>query len=173
METRRGFLGRGLFGGALLALAGAVPLALTKSKLLSSTPPLRFFSAAEYAIVHAVAERMVPGGEGWAPASALGVAEKLDLVMDGSDVAAQKDMHQLLMLFDNALIGLLFDARPRAFTALDAEAQLAALESWRSSRLTLRRSGFVALRGLVMATYYGDPASWEGVGYPGPPEIVR
>ena len=43
------------------------------------------------------------------------------------------------------------------------------LGEWRDSRLTLRRTGYRALRGIAIAAYYGNKATWSAVGYGGPP----
>src|ERR1700674_1520179 len=60
-ETRRGLLKKTLGGAALLAAAGAVPLALRKTRL--RRPPqgrtLHFFTEAEYSIWAAVADRVL------------------------------------------------------------------------------------------------------------------
>jgi hypothetical protein len=171
-QTRRGFLVRGLAGAAVIA-AGAVPLGLRKTRLPAVVPTLSFFSAAEYAVFRAVADQLLPGGAGWPPASSLDVAARADALFALADEATQADVRQLLGLFDNALVALLLDGRPTPFTALAPAEQGRALDAWRTSRLVLRRSGFSALRNVAMAIYYADPSTWEGVGYPGPPEIVR
>ena len=51
---------------------------------------------------------------------------------------------------------------------LDPGEQDQVLAEWRDSRLSLRRTGYRALRGIAIAAYYGDQATWGAVGYPGP-----
>src|SRR5258708_32226803 len=60
-ETRRGLLKKTLGGAALLAAAGAVPLALRKTRLrrLPEGRTLQFFTEAEYSIWAAVADRVL------------------------------------------------------------------------------------------------------------------
>jgi hypothetical protein len=168
---RRVFLKRTLLGGAALVAAGAVPLALRSTRLIPlPAEPLRFFTEREYSIFAAVADRVVRG-----PLSAreLRVTEKTDALMAAADPDSQRDLRQLLALFDNALAALLFDGRTTPFTALGPEAQDQALRQWRDSRLPLRRSGFQALQRLSLAMAYSDPRTYEGVGYPGPPVLLR
>ena len=62
----------------------------------------------------------------------------------------------------------LFGGRTTPFTQLDPNEQDEVLAEWRDSRLTLRRTGYRALRGLAMAAYYGNKATWPAVHYPGP-----
>jgi hypothetical protein len=84
---------------------------------------------------------------------------------------AQSDVAGLLGLFENALPGLLFDGRVTPFTALDPDAQDRVLESWRDSRLVLRRSGYQALRKLCLGAYYAEPRAWPALKYGGPPDL--
>jgi hypothetical protein len=37
----------------------------------------------------------------------------------------------------------------------------------------VRRSGFQALQRLSLAMAYSDPRTYEGIGYPGPPVLLR
>lgn len=171
-ETRRSLLKKGLVGAGVLALGGG-GLALRRTKLAATTPALKYFTPAEYAVWAAVAERFLPGGAGWPSASTVGVASAVDGVLTLADPQTQGDLHQLLGLFDSALASLLFDGRPTPFTQLGTEAQDAALEAWRTSRLVVRRSGYEAMRRLSMAVYYARPESWAGVGYPGPPVLAQ
>ena len=45
------------------------------------------------------------------------------------------------------------------------------LAEWRDSRIAVRRTGYAALRTLVIAAYYQSPSIWPAVGYGGPPGI--
>jgi len=176
-QTRRGLLKKTLGGAALLAAAGAVPLALRKTKL-RETPkaPLRFFTPAEYSIWAAVADRVLaqeqPDG---APLpSQMDVAAKAGAFLAPLPQSDRKDLKQLLALFDNALFTALQGGPPRPFTQMSAEDQDAHLRRWQTSRLALQRTGFQAMKRLCCALYFSDPATYAGVGYPGPPyELVR
>lgn len=174
--SRRGFLKKSLLGAAFLALAGAVPLALRRGRLRPLPPggKLLFLSIAEYSVLAAVADRIfAPLAPGQPTPDAIGVALKIDALMAGADPTSQRDFRQLLGLFENGLAGLLFDGRPTPFTERSPEDQTETLERWRFSRLPLRRSGFQALMRLCNAVYYSDPATYAGIGYPGPPVLAR
>jgi hypothetical protein len=45
------------------------------------------------------------------------------------------------------------------------------LTNWRYSGIAKLRSGYDALHQLCLAAWYGDPASWKRIGYPGPPTL--
>ena len=170
-ESRRGLLKKTLGGAALLAAAGAVPLALRKTRLRQ--PPtgrvLQFFTPAEYSIWAAVADRILaheataatqePDAEARAAAQAgrrppapspaeVDVAGKADAFLAPLPPGDAKDLKQLLTLFDNALFSLLTGGPPTPFTQQDAAGQDAQLKAWQTSRLAIRRTGFQAMKRL-------------------------
>jgi len=189
VETRRGFLKKTLGGAALLAAAGAVPLALRKTQLREARSPLRFFTVEEYSIFAAVAERVLARGPLDLPpdlaataqrrplppsAAELDVAGRADAFLAPLDAASAKELKQLLVLFDNALFSFVTGGPPRPFTRMTPDEQDAHLVRWATSRMAVRRTGFQALKRLTAAVYYSSPLTYAAVGYPGPPyELVR
>lgn len=187
METRRGLLKKTLGGAALLAAAGAVPLALRKTQLREARSALRFFTPEEYSIFAAIADRVLARGPADLPpelatqrrpvplsAAELDVAGKADAFLVPLDEASTKELKQLLALFDNALFSVLTGGPPRTFTRMTPGEQDAHLERWATSCLAVRRTGFQALKRLAAAMYYSTPLTYPSVGYPGPPyELVR
>jgi hypothetical protein len=166
-----------LLGGALLFVAGAVPVAL-RSTRLGSPPrrPLKLFTPEEHAIFAAVAARLVPGpnaGPRWPTAEALDCAGKVDTLMSRVHPEVGAELRQVLHMFENALFGLATSGSPTPFTRLDPAGQVARLEAWRFSRLSLLRSGYQALKRLAEASYYSSPEIYELVGYPGPPVVPQ
>lgn len=166
--NRRTFIRRGLFGGLLLALGGSIGLATWSSdRMRRPKRALRALDERQFAILAAVAARTV----GSPQADPIEIAHRVDLQMSLAGAEARGDFGQLLLLFENALAGLLFDGRARPFTRLSPQAQDAVLEHWRTSRLTLRRSGYGVLRKLTQAAWYASPEAWAETGYPGPPTL--
>jgi len=136
-------------------------------------PPdgLLVFSPAQFAVLDAVARRMVRPRPGWPTVDQVGVARAADRIAARTEPSAQKELRQLLGLFENGLAGFLFGGRTRPFTALEGADQDRVLGEWRDSRIAVRRTGFSALRTLVLAGYYQSPTLWPAVGYGGPPGI--
>lgn len=167
--SRRTFLGLGLGGAAVLAVAG---IGLMPTTLRPSATPLRVLSPRAFSVLAAVADRICPGGGAFPSASEVGVAESIDALLAMSDPSMGAEVGQALLLLDNALAGLLFDGRPTTFTGASPEIQDATLAAWASSSLLLRRKVYKALRGLVAGTYYGSPRVYAAVGYPGPPSFA-
>ncbi len=168
---------RGLLGGALLVVGGALPLALRSTRLgRAPARPLRLLSVEEHAVFAAIAARFAPGdgvGPDWPTAEALDCAGKVDALMATTHPNVAAEFRQLLRLFESALFGLAFAGSPTPFTRLDPAAQDARLEAWHRSRLAILRSGYQALKRLAHATYYSSPEIYARLGYPGPPEVPR
>jgi hypothetical protein len=173
-SSRRSTLKRGLFGGVLLALGGSGFLA-TRRTVNVDLPPegLKVLSPQEFAVLWTVAERLIPPHAGFPPVRDLKVALNCDRVLAQVDDTAQKDMKRLLLLLENGLTNAILGRRFDAFTRLSTDAQEQVLDEWMNSRITLRRSGYWALRGLVLAAYYGNPAVWTVAGYAGPPAGIH
>jgi len=177
-EGRRGFLKKTVAGAALLAAAGAVPVALRRTRLreLPRDKPLRFFTAAEYSIWAAVADRILAEEKrSSAPTAAdLDIAARADAFLAPLPATDRKELKQLLALFDNALFSAVQGGPARTFTNMSAEEQDAHLRRWQGSRLSLQRTGFQAMKRLCCALYFSAPETYASVGYPGPPyELVR
>lgn len=166
---RRTFIRRGLWGGLLLAVGGSIGLAAWPSdRRYKPRNRLRALDERQFAVLAAIASRMVtaPG------ADPVLIAERVDTQMSWAYPEVRADFGKLLLLFDNALAGLVFDGRPRPFTHLSPEAQDRVLAAWRDSRLVVRRSGYGVLRKLTQAAHYAAPEAWADTGYPGPPQLV-
>ena len=166
--SRRTFLRTGLIGGGLLALGGG-GLAFYPSKVVGvATAPLLVLQPRAFQVLVAVASRIVTASGSDPVVIAHGVDRALSYALPES----QEAINKLLGLFENALTGLIFDGRVKPFTRLSPESQDAVLESWRRSRVELRRTGYQALRKLTLAAYYMEESSWGAVAYK-PPQSLR
>lgn len=171
-KKRRSFLKRGLFGGALLLLGGAGFLATRGTKTIPLPKNgLKVLSEREYAVMAAIAARMVRPRKNFPTVEEVSLAEACDLVIARADSGVQKELKQLIGLFENALANAVFDRRFQPFTEMSGEAQDAVLHDWETSALLIRRTGFNALRTIAIAAYYGNPKTWGAVGYAGPPPL--
>jgi hypothetical protein len=171
--SRRNLLKTGLFGTLLVGL-GSLGLALQKSSRPAATPTLRLLDADEYAVLAAVADRVCPAlGPGAPGAAALEIAARIDQRLASADSEVQKGTRIALRVFENGLSGALSGERLVPFTQLDAEAQDRVLASWRDSRVGFRRTVYRGLTGAVFAMYWGDPRTWQRIGYGGPPDFEK
>ena len=169
MINRRRFLRYGL-GGSLLLAAGGGLLSLQGTVIRNPRRSLKMLSPEQFSIFSAVADCLLPGGDGLPPAADLDVVERIDDVLAVAPPIHVEDLGALLALLENPTAGALLDRRPRPFTACDRAAQLATLTRWRHSAIEIRTIGYKALRGLCMSAYYGNPSVYKSIGYPGPPD---
>jgi hypothetical protein len=162
---RRTLIKRGIFGGALLLVAGTLGVAmLPGDRSVLPSGPLFVLDARTFSVMVAVAARVLAG----TTASPRDIAMRVDGALRYTSPEAQRDFNSALLLLENALGGLLFRGRPRPFTELNEAAQDAALRGWRDSRFVLLRGAYHALRKLSVAAHYATPAGWPDTGYPGP-----
>jgi hypothetical protein len=170
-RSRRRVLKAGLFGGLVLTIGGAASLALRSSRLLPAPAEgLRVLDAREYSVVHAIAGRVIPDRPDFPSIDQVRVALNVDRILERTDSEAQREVKQLFGVFENALAAFAFGQRVRPFTQLSPAEQDDVLAEWQNSRLVIRRTGFEAIRGLVVAGYYSSRLVWKPVGYGGPPQ---
>jgi hypothetical protein len=162
---RRRFLKGSVSGIALLGLGALMP-ASCKSYPKPEVP-LRFFNPREYAIMNAVAARLL-GTTAHIGAGALSidVAAHVDAAVAEWDAEAQQQLRLMLRVFEHGTY--LFDLQRKRFTRLRVAQQDQYLTGWMNSTLGARRTVFRALKSLAAAGFYQDPRTWPRLGYDGP-----
>jgi len=167
--SRRSLIKRGLLGGGILLLGGAGFLGMRSTRRGKAPPrPLSVLGEDEYAVVEALAARIIAPAKDAPPLDE--VAWNVDQLLAAADPSAQKEVKQLIGLFESALAGFLFGGRITPFTRLEPDEQDQVLREWQQSRLLLRRTGFTALKTLALAGYYSFSSTWAYMKYPGPPK---
>ena len=151
--SRRGFLA--------LHAASAATLAIP-SELRADVPVgAARFDDADRRILAALARATY--GEGAdaldVPGAVQGMVATLDAERQGLVVALPGLFNQLSRVLVPTV---------RAWIDCDADAQIAALVDWETSPLGFRRQVLQALRQLVLAACYTNPAVFASIGYPGP-----
>lgn len=135
---RRGFLKLGIVGGALLAVTGAGIALIPGDRSVRPRSPLGVLSEAQFAVLVALAARVLAR----TTADPLTIAHSVDTALRFAPPEVQKDLGLALGLLDNALVALLTGRKPTPFTQLPELEQDAALHSWGDSRLALLRSAY-------------------------------
>jgi hypothetical protein len=159
-------------GGVLLSIGGLSWLGTRQGSAVSlPLEGLKTLSPEQYALVESLADRMIPVMKGQPRPRQLQIAQRIDGLLSLADPSAQAELKQLLGLFQNALVAFVFigfsGGFGRPFTELSPDAQDRVLRSWEFSALSLRRTGFQAVRALVVAAYYGSRETWSALDYPG------
>jgi hypothetical protein len=171
-STRRRFLTYGL-GGVVLLAVPTLGLGLRRTVLIEPGHPLQTFNQRQYSVLCAVADTFCPGGGGLPTASEVAVPEQLDALYARTHPGVGKDLAAALDLLENALASALLDQRVQTFTACSPSTRATVLEQWRTSGILTRRAIYKAVRGFVMAAYWGDRRTWTHLDYAGMPDYSR
>jgi hypothetical protein len=170
MVSRRR-LALGALGGVTLVGLGGLGLAMQRTR--RPAPPsqeLRVLSLDEHAVVSAVAARACPPpGPDVPGAAGVEVGLLADRFLARCPDEQIEDVKTVLAIFESGLVGALVFERTSPFTQLSDADQDRVLLAWRDSSVLVQRTIARALMGLTTALYYGHPASWPSLGYPGPP----
>lgn len=164
MERRR-FLKGSVGGLALLGLGTVLPAGCRSYP--KPAVSLRFLNPREYAIMNALADRLVDGRGSVGPgAERIDVAARVDALVADWDADAQGQLRIMLRVFEHGTY--LFDLQRKRFTRLKAKQQDEYVAGWMNSTLGARRIAFRALKALAAAGFYQDPRTWAPLGYDGP-----
>lgn len=168
--SRRRFLAVGAGSAAILAAAGW--WALRPGRPAAGFRTLDDDAAAFItALVPAVLAGTLPR-DGPARQAAIGeTVAAFDRAVSGLTPAVQAELVQLFALVALAPARRWLAGVPRPWREASVEEVSEFLASWKHGRLDLMRAGYQALTQLVLAAWYGNPASWAGIGYPGAPSL--
>jgi hypothetical protein len=151
--NRRQFIRTGLLGAVALGVA---------ARLAAPHPAPGFAAdAADRQLIAALGRGMLGSLPATAPIS---VVDNTLAAIAGLPLASQAELRQLFDLLQQPLARMALGLRP-AWQDASAEQVRATLDGWRYSRLTLLRSAYQGLHGLLYAGWYGDTASWAGMSY--------
>ncbi len=148
----------------MLLLGSVGLLAFPSGDLARPTRALAVLTPRAFGVLAAIAKRVVTV-EG---ADAVAIVHGVDDALRFANAQTQGDIVALLMLFENALAGVLFDARFMPFTRLSPQKQDSVLDSWRRSSVDIRRTGYSALKQMCLAAHYINPDNCSSFGYPPP-----
>ena len=170
MANRRQFLRTGLAGVALLATAQRIAPAWAVP-----ADGMSVLDGAAAGIVGALAPVVLEGlwpRDAAAQARALhGVVLEFDRAVSLMSPATRGEVRELFsaLAFAPTRVAMagLWTPLPRA----SRDDIAAFLARWRHSRFDIQRSAYQALTQLIQAAWFGDPAAWGSLGYPGPPAL--
>ena len=170
MPTRRQFLVVGVVGAGVLAATRL----LDRGERMAQSP-LRALDARAAriagALVPVVLADALPSAPDARKAATREVVEAFDRAVSGLAPAVQSEIADLFGLLGFAPSRVLFTGIMGAWEDASESDVRAFLIRWRTSRFDLLRSGYQAITQLLVASWYGNPASWARIGYPGPPDL--
>lgn len=162
---RRTLLTVGLAGGAVLAVAGGTLALLAPArrdgKLTEASRAI--FAALGPAVLASV----------WSPqADALqDYLVRVQGAVDGLPPALQSELDELLSIAASPPGRRLLVGLSVPWAEASADELRAALAGMRDSSVALRQQAYHALRDLTNAAWFGGPATWASIGYPGPMKV--
>ncbi|MDJ0840536.1 MAG: hypothetical protein QNK37_28760 [Acidobacteriota bacterium] len=176
--NRRQFIKTGIAGSLLLGAAGYVTHGVFwgggKRSASVAGRTCRFFTRRQAQTL----KPMIPVVLGEALPTGPSTAGLVDEVLLGMDVniaalplAAKQEISALLTILALAPTRWLAAGVWSSWSNASPETIRAFLDRWHASGSLMLRSGADALCMLIAASWYGNPKSWAGVGYPGPPKV--
>lgn len=168
--SRRGFLAVGLGSAALLSAAGW--WAMRPGRPATGLRALDEDAAGfiEALVPAVLASALPPDGEARTAAIRETIAA-FDHAVSGLTPAVQAELGQLFALVSLAPARRLLTGVANPWREASVEEVSAFLARWQHGRLDLMRAGYQALTQLLLAAWYGNPASWDAIGYPGAPSL--
>ncbi|MRX27637.1 hypothetical protein [Kangiella sp. HZ709] len=102
---------------------------------------------------------------------ALHLMQQIDKAIDFVTQSSQDELRQLFDLLGNQLGRAYFAGVWSSWSSANVIAVTEFLNDWRTSFMSLLRSGYMGLHQIVMGAFYAQPQSWKAIGYPGPPQM--
>jgi hypothetical protein len=167
--SRRGFLRASAGGATAITVAALLPAGCGKDypEAERDNADLKALTLKEYAVARAAAEALLVG----VPVSAITVAKRIDQELAWVGEPIRTDVKTVLTLTEHLTP---LGGSVKRFTALRPAQRLAYLQTWRDSRLQLRRAAYQALKGFVYYFAYIDDATRTVTRFPGPwPERIQ
>jgi choline dehydrogenase-like flavoprotein len=90
----------------------------------------------------------------------------------------REQIRGMLRYFENPLFNLALHQKPKGFSHLSHQDRENYLSGWANSKIPLRRTGFQALKRLILFLNYSLPntegfnPNWDAIGYHGPPILA-
>ncbi len=164
MVQRRTLLKAGLVGSALLALGAA-------GVQLAGRDPTRDRATILRALVPAILDQALPSdGEPRRRAIERAIAGT-GTAIDGLAPPVQQEIAQLFMLMALAPTRLALTGITGGWDEAGTDEVGRFLSRWRTHRLALLQTAYLALHDLVTGPFYADEANWAAIGYGGPPRL--
>ncbi len=99
------------------------------------------------------------------------ILRNVDGAISGLPQSTQEELRQLFGLLSFQLSKALVAGIWTRWNQASVDSLQFFLSSWQKSYLTLLRTGYLGLHQIIVGSYYGEPMSWQSIGYPGPPQF--
>lgn len=99
------------------------------------------------------------------------VLKNIDGAISGLPQSTQDELRQLFSLLSFQLGKALVAGIWTRWNQADINSLQSFLTAWRESYVALLRVGYLGLHQIIVGSFYGEPMSWQAIGYPGPPQM--
>jgi hypothetical protein len=172
MLTRRTFILAGVAGAATLVTAGWLRTTRVVQALADGAGALDpDADAVLTAVVPVFLAGALPSDDDAARRAMRETIAGVGTAIAGLPPAAQRELAQLFALLGFAPARIALAGVTPSWREAGPAEVAAFLARWRDSSFLMFRSAYAALHQLVFAAWYGNPASWPAIGYPGPPRL--
>lgn len=176
MPNRRTFLKTGLIGGALLATVAVLhkPLdRMGKRTLVEAHPIDRSLRRVVAAVGPVILAGTFPRDGAAREYSVNRIVTGVALAVSALGASTQKEVAELFALLDFAPTRVAVAGVGAPWDEAGEDEIERFLTKWCNSPVDLLKSGYMALHDLVLGAWYASPETWDGIGYPGPPPVMR
>ena len=177
MMTRRELLKCGLIGGAGLITGCSAPTSTVgePASFSDNRYGYGFLTEEDRIIVAAIAPVMLASA---LPADTAQQRLRVREIVRGVDYAigllteaTRDELRDLFGVLGNAMGRVVLAGIWSQWSRVSSHEVAEFLDEWRNAYLDLLRQGYHGLHELITAAWYGNPASWDAIGYAGPPRI--
>jgi hypothetical protein len=123
------------------------------------------------AVARAVLDGSLPAEGGPQAAALASHLDRMDATLRAMPTATQREVGDLLAILALAPGRMALAGLGSDWLRADVADLQAAMQGMRTSRLSLRRQAYHALRDLTHAAYFASSDTWMQLGYPGPTKI--
>ena len=173
MVSRRTFLKVGIAGACVLMTARVLDRSVFAQHEGPGSLDLKKLANKDADCIAALAPAVLKGAlpdDPVARAVAINeMVEAFDRTVAGLSPAVQREVEELLSLLTFSLTRRFVAGVSKPWSEASTEDVEAFLNGWRQSRLALLQQGYQALARVMIACWYGNPLSWQKIGYGGPP----
>ncbi len=166
-SSRRTFLKLGVVATVVVAAGGAIYRSLNPQQhekhVLDGEAKI-----ALHAIVQAMLHNALPAKGPEREAAVKQAISNVELAISGLPYHAQKEVANLFGLLSIGLARRLLTGVSSGWSEAQTQEVGAFLQNWRLHSSAIFQSGYHALHDLILGPYYGNPANWPSIGYPGP-----
>lgn len=166
-SSRRSFLKLGVVAAVVVAAGGAIYRSRNPKQhekhLLDGEAKI-----ALHAIVLTMLQNALPASGPERESAAKQAINNVEIAISGLPYHAQKEVADLFGLLSLGLARRLLTGISSGWSEAQAQEVGAFLQNWRLHSSETFQSGYHALHDLILGPFYGNPANWQSIGYPGP-----